>query len=128
MPVLKNIQRTLTFRMKDTFGVGVAGTPTCKVSKDGGSYATCSNSPSSVSGVTGKWSIVITSTEMNCDALAFNASLSGAIDVDFDVYPEADYTSTLATNLGTTNTRVDTTLSGIPASVWSASNRTIFSA
>src|SRR5689334_22336027 len=99
MSLKKNAQRQVVFTMKDTAGAAVTGlTPTCQVSKDGGAFAGCSNSPAEVSA--GWYKITLTATEMNADAVAFKATGSGAVQFDQVVYTEVTLPDDTYTRVG----------------------------
>lgn len=88
--------------MVDSVGAGVAGTPALKISKDGGSFAALSGTPSPVSigsGAGGEWYVDVAAGDLNCDVAYLEATLAGAIPVRIAIYPEADFTSAKAAYL-----------------------------
>lgn len=126
MPVYKNVSRTIVFYMalasngqEDT-----SNTPTTQVSKDGAAFATTTNSASRI-GATGYFSLTLTSTEMNCDVLAFRASNASSLTTNVILYPEADYSSTVA---GRIDAAVSSRSSHTAADVWASTTRTLSSA
>src|SRR5436305_12638256 len=86
MPIVKNVAKTIEFRMRDVNGAGLAGTPTAKLSKDQGAFTTCTNSVSAITGLTGAWYIALTQTEMNADCVWFIASVASGLDFDLILY------------------------------------------
>ena len=95
MPIYKNVQRLVTFQSLTTAGAANTGTtPACTVSLDGGTAASCTNSPSHVGN--GNWKITLTASEMNADQVTLVATAASCVPAQREFYPEADYTSTVA--------------------------------
>ena len=69
----KNTQNRFQFLLLDTFGYGRTGlSPTVKISKDGGAFASTTNSASQVDSTNapGLYQVILTATECACDVLA----------------------------------------------------------
>lgn len=59
------------------------------ISKNGGSFATATNSPATEIGTTGVYTITLTSTEMNADQVFVKATSSGAHDMPISLLTQA---------------------------------------
>ena len=116
--MLKNTACTITYTCWNS-GTGAVMTGdvtnhTATWSKDGGTPATCTNSPVEIGG--GVYKIALTATEANCDlgTLIVSSSTSAAVvpPLQFVFHDASLYKADV---------------SGIPASVWSNSSRTLTS-
>lgn len=95
MPVYKAATRRVYFQSLTTAGAdNTATTPTIKVVKDGGAQAAATNAPSHLG--TGQWMVVLTATEMTADEVSVNHSAAGCASGVVTIYPESDYTTTVA--------------------------------
>ena len=116
--MLKGTACTITYTTWDS-GTGGLKTGditnhTCTWMKDGGTPATCTNTPSEVGG--GVYKIALTATETNCDlgTLMISTSTTGAVCPPVHiVFHDAN--------------QYKADVSGIPASVWANSSRTLTS-
>lgn len=116
--MLKGTACTVTYVTWDTgtggLKTGDVTNHTCTWLKDSGTPATCTNTPSEVGG--GVYKIALTATETNCDlgTLMISSSTTGAVcpPVQIVFHDASQYKADV---------------SGIPASVWSNSSRTLTS-
>ena len=109
--MIKGQANSWQFLLVDDFGYGRTGlSPTIKISKDGGSFAATTNSPTQVDSTNapGLYKIALTATECNCDVLAFAILLPNG---DMPAIVEGEELQTAAA--------VD------PSTIWSYSNRTL---
>ena len=83
--------------------------PIVLISKDGGDYNAVDISGGGVlaqKGSTNKWTYTPTATECQCGCIDLDITRALSFFASSPVYLEADYTSALATNIGTTNSSV----------------------
>lgn len=114
--MLKGTAYTITYIAWDTstggLKTGDVTNHTCTWQKDDSTPATCTNSPTEVGG--GVYKITLTSTETNCDfgTLAVTSSDSSVVicPMQFVFHDASQYKADV---------------SGIPASVWASSSRTL---
>lgn len=88
--IKKNVQRTIVFKMVDAtdFATPETGvTVTEEISKDGGSFASCTNAASQIAN--GWYKITLTATEMNASEIIFKGTGSGCAQCDRLIVTEA---------------------------------------
>lgn len=76
--MIKNQANIYQFVLTDQLGQGITGlTPSVKIRKDNGSFATAANTPSAVDATNapGLYSITFTATECDCDVMTIQVSL-----------------------------------------------------
>jgi len=85
----KNVAFRLTIPVYDTAGALKTGLASAdsEVSKDGAAFADCTNEVTEI-GSTGIYYIDLTSTEMNCDCLAYKLTGTGINALTAIIYPE----------------------------------------
>lgn len=91
----KNVAYRVTFPILDADGDLVTGatTPDSEISKDGGTFADCTNEITEIATASGMYFLDLTSTEMNADtvALIIKTATAGAKTTPIVLYPqEAD--------------------------------------
>lgn len=81
-PMLKNSGQTIYFPLFASNGSGflTGASPTVKISKDGGTFATSTNSASEVATASGVYAITLTAGETNCDYLMLRITAASATD------------------------------------------------
>lgn len=86
LTVKKNVALSnFAFPMFDTAGALKTGlTVTVQLRKDAGSFAASTNAATEI-GTTGWYTINLTQTEMNADAIAFSATASGAVPTTYTI-------------------------------------------
>ena len=140
--MIKNVATTVTYTLYNTSDgtvvVGDVSNHTCKISRDGGTLTTCTNTPSEVGN--GVYKITLSASETDCAFLTLVVTsstmglLAPPISLTFDdvsLYKAAipdDYAK------ATTLTAVQNSVGALPSaasittSVWSAASRTLSSA
>lgn len=81
--VKKGVERTVVFKMVDEtdFATPETGlTVTATISKDGGSFASCTNSVSEIAN--GWYKVTLTATEMSADEIILKCTATGAAQCD----------------------------------------------
>ena len=81
--VKKGVERTVVFKMVDEtdFATPETGlTVTAEISKDGGVFASCTNSVSEIAN--GWYKVTLTATEMNADEIVLKCTATGAAQCD----------------------------------------------
>lgn len=97
----KNQNNIYQFVLRDMIGQGITGlSPTVRIRKDTGSFATTTNTPTEVG--YGLYEVALTATECNCDIMAIEVSL-----------PDGQFPAIL------TNEYLMTTGGATPAEIWS---------
>lgn len=129
----KNAAFRLYFAIRDTSGALVASWTgqDSEVSKDGGSFADCTNEATEI-GTSGVGYIDLTSTEMNADSVVYKLTVtnSNAISMVISLYPEesGDYrvADTQKVDINTIKTQAVTCAAGVsvPGSIASPTNIT----
>lgn len=89
----KNVAYRVTFPIYDSTGslvTGAAGLDS-EVSKDGGTFADCTNEASEIASASGLYYLDLTATEMNADTVAIivKTSTTGAKTTVLILYPDA---------------------------------------
>lgn len=88
----KNVAYRVTFPILDADGDLVTGASALdsEVSKDGGTFADCTNEATEIATASGMYYLDLTSTEMNADCVAIivKTSTSGAKTVPIVIYPQ----------------------------------------
>lgn len=91
--ISKNAEYTTAFDAVKTDGTeDTSTTPTITVSKDGGNFASASNSPTRIQ-TTNVFTIVLTATEMNADLVVVKITGTGLIPRTIILHPETVWTS-----------------------------------
>ncbi len=118
---VKNQAYRVTFPILDADGdlvVSATGLDS-EVSKDGGTFADCTNEATQIATNSGIYYLDLTATEMNADTVAIQVktSSSGAKTTVIVLYPVSATLTTMATNIAAILTDTDTTIPGLIATV-----------
>jgi hypothetical protein len=127
----KNVAYRITFPIFDADGDLVTGATglDSEVSKDGGTFADCTNEATEIATASGMYYLDLTSTEMNADTVAIivKTSTSGAKTTPIILYPEeaGDIRVNLTTWKGTApndlvSNRVDASIGAVAANAITA--------
>lgn len=86
----KNVAYRVTFPIMDADGdlVTAAGSLDSEISKDGGTFADCTNEATEIATSSGMYFLDLTSTEMNADTVAIIVKSTGGKTTPIVLYPE----------------------------------------
>lgn len=107
----KNVAYRVTFPILDADGdlVTAAGSLDSEISKDGGTFADCTNEATEIATSSGMYFLDLTSTEMNADTVAIIVKSTGGKTTPIVIYPEeaGDIRVNVTQVAGTTQTAGD---------------------
>jgi|SRR5687768_3221929 len=93
----------VTFPILDADGdLVTGGTPDSEISKDGGTFADCTNEATEIATASGMWFLDITATEMQARTVALTIKHSTGKTTPMVFYPETAFVRGVVTTGGTT--------------------------